>query len=566
MKLPDFFAHPSVNQRLTLIVLLSVIGIACLAGLNGLSMSNQLHADRQRETELAVAMATSVLADYQARAAAGELSDEEARKQALKVLGTLRSGDGDYVFVITADARMLMHPVTPSLDGQDMSAIRDPSGFALFSEMAALARSAPEGGVIRYEWPKKEGGEPQPKISFVRTFKPWGMIVGSGAYVDDIEQQARHAFLAEGAAAGLIALVVFLSASLGARALSRRLGAITQTMSTLAAGETALAIPGLDDPHELGAMARAVEVFRKGMIEQRALEAQQAEEHRQQLERTRSVDRMIATFDNEMAGLLASVAMAGTQLDQASRTMASVAEVTNREAQTAASATEQTSANVQMVAAATEELSSSISEITRQVADSARVASTALAAATGTQSKVRGLGEAASRIGEVITLIDAIAAQTNLLALNATIEAARAGEAGRGFAVVAGEVKNLAAQTARATGEIGAHIMAMQKATGEVVVAIDEIGGTVQQASEIASSISGAVEQQNSATRQIAQSVSEAAAGTEQVSVTVEQVSAAAGDADSASAAVTSAAGELTRLSAVMREDIERFLSDVRAA
>ncbi|WP_445680959.1 methyl-accepting chemotaxis protein [Radicibacter daui] len=566
MKLPDFLARPSINQRLAMIVVLSVLGIACLAGLNGLSMSRQLYADRQQQTENAVALATSVLADYQARAAAGEVPEAEARQAALKVLSTLRSEDGEYVFVITGDARMLMHPIKPALDGQDVSTIRDPSGFALFSEMASLANAAPEGGVIRYEWPKTAGGKPQPKISFVRTFKPWGMVVGSGAYVDDIEQQVRRAFLVEALAAGLIALVVFISASLAARALSRRLGTVTQTMSTLAAGDTGLVIPGLDDPHEIGAMARAVDVFRKGMIERRALEAQQAEEHRQQLERARHMDRMIATFDGEMAGLLASVATAGTQLDQASRTMASVAEVTSREAQTAASATEQTSANVQMVAAATEELSSSISEISRQVGDSARVASTALSAATGTQAKVRGLGEAASRIGEVITLIDAIAAQTNLLALNATIEAARAGEAGRGFAVVAGEVKNLAAQTASATGEIGAHIMAMQKATDEVIVAIDEIGGTVQQASEIASSISGAVEQQNSATRQIAQSVSEAAAGTEQVSVTVEQVSAAAGDADTASAAVTSAAGELTRLSGVMRQDIERFLAEVRAA
>src|SRR5437899_2269044 len=231
-----------------------------------------------------------------------------------------------------------------------------------------------------------------------------------------------------------------------------------------------------------------------------------------------------------------------------------------------ASASEEASTNVQSVASATEELSSSVNEISRQVQDSARMANDAVGQARATTVEVGELSKAASRIGDVVELINTIAGQTNLLALNATIEAARAGEAGRGFAVVASEVKALAEQTAKATGEIGQQISGIQSATQASVGAIKEISGTIERLSEIASAIAAAVEEQDAATQEISRNVQQAAQGTHQVSSNVTVVQRGAAETGSASAQVLSAAQMLSGDSNRLRHEVGKFLDSVRAA
>jgi methyl-accepting chemotaxis protein len=231
-----------------------------------------------------------------------------------------------------------------------------------------------------------------------------------------------------------------------------------------------------------------------------------------------------------------------------------------------AAASEEASTNVQSVACATEELSSSINEISRQVQESARMASTAVDEAGATNGRVEQLAKAASRIGDVVELINAIASQTNLLALNATIEAARAGEAGRGFAVVAAEVKALADQTAKATNEIGQQVVDIQAATEESVGAIKEISGTIEKLSEISSAIAAAVEQQGAATQEISRNVQQAAHGTQQVSSHVVDVQRGASETGHASSQVLSAAQSVASESVRLKSQVEEFLNAVRAA
>jgi methyl-accepting chemotaxis protein len=221
---------------------------------------------------------------------------------------------------------------------------------------------------------------------------------------------------------------------------------------------------------------------------------------------------------------------------------------------------------MQSVATATEELSISVDEIGRRVRESNRIAEAAVVQAQQTDGRIGKLSRAAQQIGDVVKLITAIAEQTNLLALNATIEAARAGDAGRGFAVVAAEVKSLASQTAKATDEISSHISGMQGATQESVAAIKEIGGTIAEISSIASSIAGAVEQQSAATQEIARNVQSVAQGTQEAAANVMKVNRGATETGSASEEVLNSAKTLSSESARLREELDRFMANVRAA
>ena len=278
------------------------------------------------------------------------------------------------------------------------------------------------------------------------------------------------------------------------------------------------------------------------------------------------MEKMADDFEGAIGNIVETVSSASSQLEASATTLTSTAERAENLTTRVASASEQASTNVQSVASATEEMASSITEISRQVQESARMAGDAVGQARTTTDRVSELSKAATRIGDVVELINTIAGQTNLLALNATIEAARAGEAGRGFAVVASEVKALAEQTAKATGEIGQQISGIQAATQESVNAIKEISGTIEKLSEISSTIAAAVEEQGAATQEISRNVQQAAQGTQQVSSNITDVQRGASETGSASTQVLSAAKSLSGDSGRLKAEVSKFLTSVRAA
>ncbi|WP_395452352.1 methyl-accepting chemotaxis protein (plasmid) [Azospirillum melinis] len=350
------------------------------------------------------------------------------------------------------------------------------------------------------------------------------------------------------------------------RIVIRRMMDLKTGMDRIAAGDldTEIALTGKDEIAEMGA---ALLVFRDTAREvETARTAAEAERQRAAGERRQTMLSLADQFENGVKTVVETVSAAATQMHQTAAGMVATADDTSRQAGNAAEAAETASVNVDGAASAAHELSQSISEIARQVTESATIAAKAANEAERTDSTMRDLNEAASRIGAVLDLISDIAGQTNLLALNATIEAARAGEAGKGFAVVASEVKQLASQTAKATEQIAGQIGTMQQATGEAVGAIRSIGLTIGRLNDIAASIAAAVEEQGAATSEIARNVQQAAGGTAQASQNIGQVRTAAGQTGQSAQEVLSVAQEVSSQTGRLQQQIDRFLSQVRSA
>jgi methyl-accepting chemotaxis protein len=372
-------------------------------------------------------------------------------------------------------------------------------------------------------------------------------------------QRARVIFIA---ATSLIAVIAISLTLLLGTLISRPVIAIAQALRRLAGGELTIETPYTGRRDEIGAIADSLGVFKETAVAAEKLTAERERQRALQEQRAKTLAELTRLFDQGVTGVLETVGAAATELQATASSMASAAEQTRA----AMSAAEEAAVNVGTVASATEELASSVEEIGRQVALSTQVAGKAVDEAAKTNRTVQGLSLASEKIGAVVALINNIASQTNLLALNATIEAARAGEAGKGFAVVAGEVKSLAQQTAKATDEIAAQVNGMQQATGEAVSAIDRIGVTINDISKIATTIASAIEQQGAATAEISRNVQQAASGTSGVSANISGVSETAERTGDAAAKVLHAATRLSEQADALRRQVDRFLSDVKAA
>uniref|UniRef100_Q07NT7 Methyl-accepting chemotaxis sensory transducer n=1 Tax=Rhodopseudomonas palustris (strain BisA53) TaxID=316055 RepID=Q07NT7_RHOP5 len=556
----------TIGVKIYALIGLGFLGLLGITFLDSTEMAAGLRQQKQIELRHLTEVALGAIKEEFEAAKRGEVSEAVAQKRAQARVGAMRYAGEEYFFIIDMQNRMLMHPVTEKLVGQDLSGLKDPNGKLIVATLTdAVRRSG--SGTVDYSWPKPGSDKPQPKLSHVGGFAPWGWAVITGVYIDDLDAQAWASTQRSLIAAAVVLLITLAVSVLMAGRITNPLKRMTAAMKELAGGKLEVVVPGIGRSDEIGEMAEAVEIFKTNAVEQRRLEAEHAEqEARMAAQRKADMIRLADEFQSAVGEIIHTVSAASTELEASAATLTTTASRSQELATVVAGASEEASSNVQSVASATEEMSSSVNEISRQVQESARIARQAVDQAGATNARVGELANAATRIGDVVELINTIAGQTNLLALNATIEAARAGDAGRGFAVVASEVKALAEQTAKATGEIGQQIAGIQAATQESVSAIHEIGQTIARMSEISSTIASAVEEQGAATQEISRNVQQAAHGTQQVSMNIGDVQRGAVETGSASAEVLSSARTLAQDSDRLRTEVANFLNSVRVA
>jgi len=563
------FGRMRISNRLLLLVPVLLITLVMTVWLGLSELRQSLIGDRKEAIKNLVQVAGHVLDIWYAKEKSGALSRAAAQAGAVEELSQLRYADNNYFFAQNYDGVTVLQ-ADRTLEGKNRIDAVDPDGVrTVFSEIEAAKRG---GDFVNFRVSRAggiaaAGAEVLPKLVYTASFAPWQWAIGTGVYLDDVDAIYYRIMKQFAGCASILMLIASFMVYLVARSISRPLALITGRMGDLAGGNLAIDVPLLDDKHEMGRLARALDVFRASMSEtERMRRDRQLAEQQAEAAKRATVTGLADRLEAKVKGIVNELSSAASTMHISAESMSGTAEQTSRQTVTVAAASEQASARVATMAAATEEMGSSIAEIARQVTHSKDIAHSAVQAAGRTTVTMQGLSAAAQKIGDVLQLIQNIASQTNLLALNATIEAARAGEAGRGFAVVASEVKSLATQTAKATEEISLQISSIQGATREAVESIKAIDGTIARIEEITGAIAAAVEEQDKTTQEITRNTHEVAQGTRDVSTNIGGIKQAVGETGAAASNVLQLAKALGHTADALRGEVEGFLAEIRAA
>ncbi|MGB8012086.1 MAG: methyl-accepting chemotaxis protein [Terriglobales bacterium] len=524
-----------LRLKFKVMVIVAAAGLLAVAGFWIKGEHSTMLAEKMQKTKDLVGVPYSIIEEQYQLEQAGKISRVEAQRRALEIIRPMRYDGSNYFWINDEHPTMIMHPMKPELNGKDLTSLADSSGKAMFVEFVRAAEQTSSGDYVYYQWPKPGKDKPVEKLSFVKRFAPWGWVVGTGIYIDDVDAAWRASALTA-AGLSLVCLIplVVLSIATG-RSIFTRLQNMVDRVQDVAEGEGDLTKRiDITSEDEVGELAKWFNVF---------------------LDRMHDMVQAIAESATH-------VASASEELSATSQLITANSEETSTQAQVVANAGELVNRNLQTVATGSEEMSASIKEIAKNAHESAKVATAAVRVAEETSQVVDKLGISSVEIGQVIKVITSIAQQTNLLALNATIEAARAGEAGKGFAVVANEVKELAKQTAKATEDISRKIEAIQGDTKGAVGAIAQISEVIKQVNDISNTIATAVEEQNATTNEMARNVSEAARGASEISNNIAGVASAAENTAQGSNDSAQASKALAEMSTKLQKLVSQFKLD----
>ncbi|CCE07127.1 putative methyl-accepting chemotaxis sensory transducer [Bradyrhizobium sp. STM 3843] len=554
-----------IAPKLAIVVGVALLGLGAAGTLASHLIEGEMLNARIDQAKAIVESARNMAAGLWKEVEAGKMTKEAALAEFSRRANSMTYDKGSgYLFGTNYEGITVLAPDPKQVGTNRMDVVTN--GRKLSQELMDGVKANGEI-LLTYEYVRPGQEALTRKIGYAVAVPGFNMYLGTGSYIDDIDAKLRPLKWLLGLSILGIAVVAGGVAWMIGRSISRPLNQLGERMRELADGRLDGEIPGLGRGDEVGAMAETVQIFKDNALRMRELEqAEAATQQRTAAERRAAMESLATEFERSVNGIVRSVAMAAQGMQGTAQSMTTTASDATARASTVSAASQGATDKVGTVAAAAEELSSSVAEISRQVTRSSEVASKAVSDAERTNATVQALSTGAEKIGEVIGLINSIAAQTNLLALNATIEAARAGEAGKGFAVVASEVKALANQTAKATEEISAQVAAMQTSTGDAVSAISGITQTIAQMSEITNSISSSIAQQGDATREIARNIQSVAAGSNEISAHIGGVSQAAVATGKAASEVLTNARELENQSGALRQAVDGFLAKVRAA